>query len=71
MKKLIIASAALLAASGISAAASAQPFNGPYVGAQIGWDHDDAGSVGTSVGRVNSSNEHDAFIGGAFVGYDY
>ncbi|MFC3215690.1 outer membrane protein [Novosphingobium panipatense] len=71
MKKLIIASAALLAASSVSATVSAVTFNGPFVGAQITWNHDEAGSVGTSVGRVNPSNEHDAFIGGAFVGYDY
>ncbi|WIW90301.1 outer membrane beta-barrel protein (plasmid) [Sphingobium sp. V4] len=71
MNKFIIASAVLFAATGVSAAASAETFNGPFVGAQIGWNHDEAGTVGTSIGRVNSSNERDAFIGGAFVGYDY
>lgn len=71
MKKFIIASAALLAATGISTAASAEAFNGPFVGAQVGWNHDEVGTIGSSVGQVNSGNERDSFTGGAFVGYDY
>lgn len=71
MKALLIAPAALLAAAGFSTTASAEAFNGPFVGAQVGWNHDDTGSARTSVGRVDIDANKDAFVGGVFAGYDY
>lgn len=71
MKSLLIAPVALLAVAGFSTSASAEAFNGPFVGAQVGWNHDDTGSDRTSVGRVAIDANKDAAIGGIFAGYDY
>lgn len=71
MNKFIIASAALLASTGISSVASAEAFNGPFIGAQVGWNHDEVGVIGSTVGQMSTGSDRDSFIGGAFVGYDY
>ena len=81
MTPRIALSAALAAASmfGLAAAASAEPFNGPYVGAQIGWQQDkahtkwtglvDSGTGASLVGLSDSRNKS-AFAGGIFAGYN-
>ena len=52
--------ASLLAATTlVPAAASAQSFDGPYVGAQAGWKHD-----------IAIANKKDSVTGGVFAGYD-
>lgn len=57
MKNLMLAGAALVA---LSAPAMAQSeFQGPYLGAQAGWNHD-----------IALNSKKDAFIAGVFAGYD-
>ncbi len=52
--------AGLLAATTlVPAAASAQDFNGPYVGVQAGWNHD-----------IAIASKKDSVVGGVFTGYD-
>ena len=58
MTRFMLLGAAALALS--SAPAFAQEFQGPYIGAQVGWNQDKA------VGAQN-----DAFAGGVFAGYDH
>ncbi len=57
MIRLMLVGAAFVALS--SAPALAQEFQGPYIGAQAGWNQDKVG------------DKQDAFVGGAFVGYDH
>jgi outer membrane immunogenic protein len=78
LRTIVIAAAA--GAAGIAGAASAEPFNGPYVGAQIGWQQDKANASwvlpvddGTGVvtqTRFNDSRNKSAFAGGIFAGYN-
>lgn len=58
MNRLMLAGAAFAAL--VSTPALAQEFQGPYVGAQAGWNHDKA--VGDT---------QDAVVGGVFAGYDH
>lgn len=66
--------AALLAASlGVAGAASAQAFNGPYIGGQIGWQQDRSkANLGLvdSIGGVRQDANKSAFAGGVFAGYN-
>ena len=53
-------------------ASAAEPFNGPYVGAQAGWQHDNnrftlRGATGTASDRQSGSS----FAYGAQLGYDF
>lgn len=59
MTRTLIAS--VLAATSLVplTAASAQEFNGPYVGAQVGWNHD-----------IAIQDKRDAVVGGVYAGYD-
>lgn len=58
MNRTLIAS--ILAATAlVPAAASAQSFDGPYVGAQVGWNHD-----------IAIQDKRDAVVGGVYTGYD-
>lgn len=50
--------------------ASAQVFQGPYVGAQAGWNRDSVDAPRTDAGVATINDEKDSFIGGAFVGYN-
>ena len=58
MNRLMLAGAALAALA--SGPAFAQSFEGPYVGAQAGWNHD-----------IAIHDDKDAAVGGVFVGYDH
>lgn len=58
MIRLMLVGAAFAALS--AAPAFAQEFEGPYVGAQVGWNQDKA--VG---------DKEDAVVGGVFAGYDH
>ena len=57
MNRLMLAGAAILALSSVPA--FAQEFQGPYVGAQAGWNHD-----------IAINDDKDAVVGGVFAGYD-
>lgn len=65
-----ILGAAVVAAI-LPAAAQAQSFDGPYVGAQIGFNHEDASSGADTTGTVATDGERDSFVGGVYAGYDH
>lgn len=58
MNRLMLAGAAFAALA--SGPAFAQSFEGPYVGAQAGWNHD-----------IAINDDKDAAVGGVFLGYDH
>jgi outer membrane immunogenic protein len=64
----IVLATALVAA--FASAASAAPFDGPYVGAQIGWQSEKMRDVKSSFGIVPVDQNKDSVTGGIFVGYD-
>ncbi|WP_159981338.1 MULTISPECIES: outer membrane protein [unclassified Novosphingobium] len=70
MKKII---AGILAAASIFAVspAFAEPFQGPYVGVEAGWNRDSIHGANTDIGHLDVRESSDAFVGGAFVGYDH
>src|SRR3546814_18493871 len=69
MKRIVSSVAALALAAGVGSAASAEPFNGPFVGVPAGWDQDDLGPPSTEVGDVAVSSSQHSFSGGVFAGY--
>src|SRR3546814_8886455 len=71
MKRIVSSVAALALAVGVGSAASAEPFNGPFVGVQGGWSQDDLGKPSTGVGDLRVDSSQDSFPGGVFAGYDY
>ncbi|PTQ07825.1 hypothetical protein CLG96_16945 [Sphingomonas oleivorans] len=71
MKKILSSAAALALVAGFGGAASAEPFNGPFVGVQAGWNKDDLGTPSTPLGDLQVGRSQDAFVGGVFAGYDY
>ena len=70
MNKLVF-SAALTLMVGVPAIAHADPFNGPYLGVQAGFNRDDIGTLDTRIGSLAIGRSRDSFIGGAYGGYDY
>lgn len=71
MKRIVSSVAALALAAGLGSAASAEPFNGPFVGVQAGWNQDDLGTPSTPLGDVAVGRSQDSLSGGVFAGYDY
>lgn len=71
MKHILSSVAALALATGVGAAAHAEPFNGPFIGVQGGWSQSDAGTPSTSLGDVQIDRTRDSVVGGAFAGYDH
>ncbi|WP_404710889.1 outer membrane protein [Sphingomonas sp. MMS24-J13] len=69
MKTLFVAAG--VAALALSAPLAAETFDGPYVGAQAGYNHDSYGNVESRLGQIGVDNSRDSFNGGAFVGYDH
>src|SRR3546814_14377329 len=69
MKRIVSSVAALALAAGVGSAASAEPFNGPFVGVQAGWKQDDLGTPSTEVGGVDVSRPPASLTGGGFCGY--
>lgn len=65
----LVAGSALLAAG---AAVAAEPFNGPYLGAEAGWQQDKLNSSITSTGVTLSSNDDVSSLAyGGQIGYDF
>jgi outer membrane immunogenic protein len=50
--------------------ALAAPFDGPYVGAQVGWQSEKMTDVKSSFGTIPVNDRKDSITGGVFVGYD-
>ena len=73
MKSSILTAAAALLAGGLIAAvpAQAEPFNGPSVGVQAGWNQNKIGALDGDLGVVDVDRKRDSFIGGVYAGYDY
>ncbi len=71
MKRILSSVAAVALTAGFATAASAEPFNGPYVGVQAGWSQDDVGTPSTPAGDVTFDRSQDSVSGGLFMGYDY
>nr|WP_047168112.1 outer membrane beta-barrel protein [Sphingomonas sp. Y57] len=68
MKTRILTAAALAC---WSTHASAQDFNGPSIGVQAGWNSTDVRLPTASAGIPGVDRSSDAFVGGAFLAYDY
>lgn len=71
MKNLAILSFIALGAAALPTAASAEPFNGPIVGAQLGRNHDKAGSTQGPAGDLVPDRSKEASTGVVFAGYDH
>jgi outer membrane immunogenic protein len=70
MKTLFAGSVAIVAALAC-APASAEVFDGPYLGGQAGWNHDKIGRADTDIGTVEIRDSRDSFVGGVFAGYNH
>lgn len=70
MKTSLLALAVAFATAAIPAAASAEPFDGPFVGIQAGGSRNEIGTVDTRIGDLAIDRSQDSFTGGAFAGYD-
>ena len=71
MTRILSSVAAMALVAGLGTAASAEPFNGPFVGVQAGWSQDDLGTASTPIGDVAVGRSQESFAGGAFAGYDH
>jgi outer membrane immunogenic protein len=65
-----VAFLAAVAGASLAAPALAAPFNGPYVGAQVGWQSAKTKDVKSSFGVVPVDEKKEAITGGVFAGYD-
>jgi outer membrane immunogenic protein len=67
--RALLASATLL---GATQAMAAEPFNGPYIGAELGWQQDKARATVTTGGTtLGGSGNDDSFAIGGQIGYDF
>lgn len=57
-------------AAPFATAASAAPFDGPFVGAQVGWQSEKMTDVKSSLGVVPLDEKKESVTGGIFAGYD-
>lgn len=74
MIKLVFAATAALAAASVSAqeGTAVQPFNGPFIGIQGGWQQDEQRlALATSNGLFTARDRTSGFAYGGQIGYDY
>lgn len=64
------ATLATVIAAGFATAASAAEFDGPVVGAQLGWQSEKLEYPDTSFGQVPIDDKKQSVTGGLFAGYD-
>jgi len=57
-------------AAPFASAASAAPFDGPFVGAQVGWQSEKMRDVKSSFGVAPVDENKRSITGGVFAGYD-
>ena len=62
--------ACLAFAASLAVPAHAQDFNGPHIGVQLGWGHDQVRNLDTDLGPLTIDRNRDSFTGGIFAGYD-
>jgi len=65
-----VAFAAAVGGSFLATPALAAPFNGPYVGAQVGWQSEKMRDVKSSFGTIPVNDTKESITSGVFVGYD-
>ena len=70
MKTSILCSIAIAAAAVATSPATAQTFDGPFVGVQGGWNHDDVNVPSSIAAAPRLKAERDSVTGGGFIGYD-
>ena len=70
MNKFVIPAVLLLSSVALPGVASAEPFNGPYIGAQVGLSHDKVGTIDSELGDLRINRSKDSFVGGIYGGYD-
>ena len=70
MRILTSAISATAIAVSFATAASAAPFDGPYVGAQVGWQSEKMRDVKSSFGTTPVDEKANSVTGGVFAGYD-
>ena len=70
MNRFVLSTILLFSSVALPGVAFAEPFNGPYVGAQVGLNHDKIGTIDSELGDLSISRSKDAFIGGIYGGYD-
>lgn len=66
--KTVVASAIL--AAGIAGTASAQEFDGPFIGAQAGWNSDEVRNPQMPQGVIAMDDDQQSLTGGIYAGYD-
>lgn len=73
MKSSVLTLAGAMVAAGLVAAspAQAEPFNGPFVGVQAGWNQNDIGRLDSDLGVVGVDRKQDSAVAGIFAGYDH
>ena len=71
MKTITFAALAFAALATAPTAAQAQSFQGPYVGAQAGWNHDRASQAPWDDYAIPLDASRDAVSGGVYLGYDH
>jgi outer membrane immunogenic protein len=61
-----------IALASTATVAQAEAFNGPYIGAQIGWQQDRfSATLNEGFDQITGSENSDGFSYGAFLGYDF
>lgn len=70
MRTLSMACAGIALAVLPSGAALAQEFDGPFVGAQAGWESTDLQNPVTEAGTIMLDEDQQGFTGGVYAGYD-
>ena len=70
LRILTSATLATAIAASFATAASAAPFDGPYVGAQVGWQSEKMRDVNSSFGTIPVDDKVNSVTGGVFAGYD-
>lgn len=66
-----VAGAMVAAVLVVPASAQAEPFNGPFVGAQAGWNQNDIRRLEGDLGVVEVDRKKSSAGGGIFAGYDH
>lgn len=64
------AALATILAVPFATASSAAQFDGPFVGAQVGWQSEKMQDLKSSIGTVPVDNTKNSVTGGVFAGYD-
>lgn len=64
------AALATILAAPFATASSAAQFDGPFVGAQVGWQSEKMQDLKSSIGTVPVDNTKNSVTGGVFAGYD-